>query len=83
MVAAARWPFPILGRADLVVIGHALHFRGVFDAGAEGRDEIREYVVAGAVAAWAPDRGAAGILEATHATHHRIGVLHLESDVIE
>src|SRR5216683_3848262 len=76
-------PFPVFGLSGPVRAADALDFGGVLHRGAERRDEIREDVVAGPVAAGTPEGAYPGVLHPADAAHDRIDVGHFERDVIE
>src|SRR3974390_2119380 len=83
VVGSVGRPLPVLGRAHLVVRPDALHFRGVLDRGAEGRDEVGEHVVARPVAPRPPEGREPRVLQPADAAHDRVDVGHLEGDVVE
>src|SRR5258706_14986584 len=76
-------PFPVFGLPCPVRAADALDFGGVLHRRAERRDEIREDVVARAVAPGTPEGRHPRVLHPSDAAHHRIDVGHFERDVIE
>src|SRR5258707_11331253 len=76
-------PFPVFGLPRPVRAADALDFGGVLHRSAERRDEIREDVVARAVAPGTPEGRHPRVLHPSDAAHHRIDVGHFERDVIE
>src|SRR6266851_4497819 len=83
VIVPVRGPFPVFRLPGPVRAADALDLGGVLHRSAERRNEIREDVVAGPVAAGTPEGAYPGVLHPADAAHDRIDVGHFERDVIE
>src|ERR1051326_9028237 len=67
----------------LVVVADLFRLGGVLDHRTERRDEVAEYVVAGAVPSRAPGARVARLAQPADAVHDSVEIAHLEGDVVE